>query len=335
MLIGANGAGKSNFVSFFSLLNALVNSSLKLTIAKAGGANAHLYLGSKISKYFEAQINFGPHGYGFKLEPTVKDDFVFASEVAFTGRNIISSTTGGHETELEMINWPDGLDSVRLTVFNSMKNMVVYHFHNTSETAPARNYGIVNHNEKLARDAGNIAAFLLKIKTEHPATYRLIRDTIRMVTPFFDDFNLRENTKSIDVKTTLEWKQKGSDYPFQPSQLSDGTLRFICLTVALLQPNLPATIVIDEPELGLHPYALGILAGLIKKASAKTQVIVSTQSVSLLDHFQPEDVIVVDRKDGASTFERLKQDELSEWLEDYTLGDLWQRNYLNGGPVHE
>lgn len=333
VLIGANGAGKSNFVSFFSLLNALVNNSLKLTVAKAGGANAHLYLGSKVSKYFEAQIDFGPNAYKFQLEPTVKDEFVFVSERAYSLRSggllHIKFYGGSHETQL------DESDELDREVLQSISSWMVYHFHDTSDTAPARTFSPVNHNEHLERDAGNIAAFLLNIQTEHPATYRLIRDTIRMVAPFFDDFNLREVNRTANTETLLEWKQKGSQQPFHPSQLSDGTLRFICLTTALLQPNLPATIVIDEPELGLHPYALGILAGLMKKASAKTQVIVSTQSVSLLDHFQPEDVIVVDRKDGASTFERLDSDKLSEWLEDYTLGDLWQRNYLSGGPVHE
>lgn len=343
VLIGANGAGKSNFVSFFSLLRAMMNSSLKLEITKRGGANAHLYLGADVTSRLSAGVEFGANAYKFALECTANDEFVFAEEDVFyetpiDGGRSWSLGTGQQESQLKEARnrlGRRGGSGVEFYVFESVSSWMVYHFHDTSDTAPARTFCPVNRNEQLERDAGNIAAFLLKIREDSPATYRLIRDTVRMVAPFFDDFNLRETNRTANTETLLEWKQKGSQQPFHPSQLSDGTLRFICLTTALLQPNLPATIVIDEPELGLHPYALGILAGLIKKASAKTQVIVSTQSVSLLDHFQPEDVIVVDRKDGASTFERLNPDELSEWLEDYTLGDLWQRNYLSGGPVHE
>ena len=133
----------------------------------------------------------------------------------------------------------------------------------------------------------------------------------------------------------LEWRQKGSSYPFQPWQLSDGTIRFICLATALLQPEPPSTIVIDEPELGLHPFALEVLAGLFHEASERTQLIVSTQSATLLNHFEPEEVIVVDRKDGASDFRRLDKAALCEWTKDFALGELWQKNVIDGGPAHE
>jgi predicted ATPase len=133
----------------------------------------------------------------------------------------------------------------------------------------------------------------------------------------------------------LEWSQLDSDYPFHPSQLSDGTLRFICLATALLQPNPPATLIFDEPELGLHPAALSVLGGLFKKAAAQTQVIVSTQSAALLDEFDPQDVIVVDRKQGASEFKRLEAEPLKEWLKDYSLGELWRKNYFDGGPSRD
>ena len=104
----------------------------------------------------------------------------------------------------------------------------------------------------------------------------------------------------------LRWQQKGSDYPLTPHHLSDGTIRFICLTTALLQPEPPSTIILDEPEPGLHPYAIEILAELIKSSSKRMQVIVSTQSPSLVDYFEPEEIVVVNRKDGASNFKRLK-----------------------------
>jgi len=171
----------------------------------------------------------------------------------------------------------------------------------------------------------------------------LIRDTVRLVAPFFDNFLLRPRASNGDEILLLEWIQKNSDYPFHPSQLSDGTLRFIALATAFLQPNPPATILLDEPELGLHPYALEILASLMKKAIIgrhprlpRTQLIVSTQSTTLLNAFDPENIIVVDREEGESRFRRLTEQELSVWLdEEYTLGELWQKNIYGGGPVYE
>jgi predicted ATPase len=175
------------------------------------------------------------------------------------------------------------------------------------------------------------------LRDQHKDSYELIRDTIRMVAPFFDDLKLRPQKNGEDEVVQLEWAQVGSDYPFHPSQLSDGTLRFICLATALLQPNPPSTIVIDEPELGLHPFALALLASLFKQAAARgAQVIASTQSAPLLNNFEPEDVIVVDRAEGESRFRRLSAEELASWLaEDYTLGELWQKNVYGGGPSHE
>jgi predicted ATPase len=164
----------------------------------------------------------------------------------------------------------------------------------------------------------------------------LIRDTVRLIAPFFNDFKLRPKKRRGDQQLELEWEQVGSDYPFHCSQLSDGTLRFIALATALLQPEPPATVLIDEPELGLHPYALEMLANLILQAMQRTQLIVSTQSPLLLNAFEPEQIVVIDREEGESRFRRLAQDDLSVWLsEEYTLGDLWQKNVYGGGPVHE
>jgi predicted ATPase len=159
----------------------------------------------------------------------------------------------------------------------------------------------------------------------------MIRDTIRMIAPFFDDFILRPLPEN-ENKIRLEWREQGSDYPFLAHHLSDGTLRFMCLATLLLQPRLPATILIDEPELGLHPYAITVLASLMRSAATKTQVIVSTQSVSLVNQFDPEDLLVVERRDQATIIEPLDAQRLSSWLEEYALGELWEKNVLGGRP---
>jgi predicted ATPase len=157
-------------------------------------------------------------------------------------------------------------------------------------------------------------------------------DTIRLVAPFFGDFVHRQGDAEF---IELEWTQKGKpDTPFKAHMLSDGSLRFICLATLLLQPFalLPQTILIDEPELGLHPYAISVLVDIFKQVAEQKQLIVSTQSVELINELSPEDVIVVDQEDGASTFRRFTQEELSGWLEQYSMGELWKRNVIGGRP---
>jgi predicted ATPase len=214
-----------------------------------------------------------------------------------------------------------------------MRKWRVYHFHDTSETAFVKQLHAVNDNSFLRPDARNLAAFLFHLQKNHAEAYERIVKTIRLVTPFFGDFRLRKNPENMD-QIELEWSEKGEDIPFKAHHLSDGTLRFICLAAVFLQPVelQPETIIVDEPELGLHPYAIKILASLIRSTSKDKQVIISTQSVTLLNEFEPEDLIVSDRKAGSSVLRRIGEDELKEWLEEYTLGELWEKNILGGRP---
>ena len=344
MLIGANGAGKSNFVGFFRLLRELINQKLQLAVSTMeGGARKCLYLGPKVTKQLAARFYFGNNGYDFALVPTVDDRLVFAEETTvFVGQyGLIRDPLGsGHaESKLKDLKDEPGVSGathgVPYYVFKAVSGWVVYHFHDTTATAGVRHKGQLNDNEYLRAGAENLAAFLYRIREANPTNYKQIRDIVRLAAPFFDDFKLRPDPNSPN-EIQLEWLQKESDYPFTASQLSDGTLRFICLATALLQPSLPPTALFDEPELGLHPYALTLLANLFQQAAKQwKQVIVSTQSAPLLNEFAPEDVIVVERTQGQSTFRRLQSDQLSEWLGEYALGELWQKNVLGGRPQGE
>jgi predicted ATPase len=191
--------------------------------------------------------------------------------------------------------------------------------------------GDINGNLFLRRDAANLAALLFRLQRTHAGNYEAIRDTVRMVAPFFDDFILRPLPEN-ENKIQLEWREKGSDYPFLAHHLSDGTLRFMCLATLLLQPWLPSIIIIDEPELGLHPYAINVLASLIRSAATRSQVIVCTQSVTLVNQFSPEDLLIVERKEGATTIEPVDAQRLATWLEEYSLGELWEKNVIGGRP---
>jgi len=343
VLIGGNGAGKSNFIDFFRMLRAmmelplpgLTSASLKAYIADGGGSDDFLFNGPKITEQIEVETRFGLNGYRFKLAPTADETFIINDEARFYTTGWWEMGSG--QTTPELLRDRDkrgaaGRRNVASYVYDAISSWKIYHFHDTSKVAPMRRFETIDDSDYLRFDAANIAPFLLDLKNSEKSTYNQIVDTIRLVTPFFDNFILKPNKNE---KVRLRWRQKGSDYPLKPHHLSDGTLRFICLTTALLQPEPPSTIIIDEPELGLHPYAIEILAELIQSTSKKTQLIVSTQSPSIVDCFKPEDIIVVNRKKGASVFQRLNKHEFSSWLEDYSLGDLWRKNIFTGGPVHE
>ena len=184
-------------------------------------------------------------------------------------------------------------------------------------------------NDVLHGNAANLAAFLMRLAQVHPESYAQIEETVRQVAPFFGAFVLKEVAPG---QTQLLWKDRYSDLLYYPHQLSDGTLRYICLATLLLQPRPAATLIIDEPELGLHPYAIKLLASLLHEAAQHAQLIVSTQATLLLDELTPEQVIVVNHREGETLFERQDSAKLQDWLKEYTLGQLWEKNELGGLP---
>lgn len=336
ILIGANGAGKSNFISFFRLLKELAEERLQLSVSKSGGADNLLYMGPKVTEKIIGHVYFGNNGYKFSLEPTVKNRFVFSEETLYFDSVNFSVPQrehfgSGHEESKLKERFNEKRDNIARYVYQAISSWIVYHFHDTGETAAVKRRSSIRDNEKLRPDASNLAAFLYKLQSSDLLSYNAIRDAVRLVAPFFNDFKLRPVAEGSD-EIELEWIQYDSDYPFHASQLSDGTLRFICLATALLQPNPTSTVLIDEPELGLHPYALTLLSSLLRKASVQTQIIVSTQSASLLDYFEPENIIVVNRNGDESLFIRPDINQLKEWLNEYSLGELWQKNILGGRP---
>ena len=339
ILIGGNGAGKSNFVEIFRMLREMLNKNFTNYVFTNGGADGFLFNGPKRTQTIDAHFCFGLNEYRFTIGAIANEKFIFWNEEHKYNQSswkTISHHQG--ESGLREAKDEEGWNTkhgIGHYVFNAISNWKVYHFHDTSQLAPMRRSEIVEDIAYLRHDAANIAPFLLNLKNGKNKVYQDIVAAVRLVTPFFDDFILEPVRQDTKETIKLMWKQKGSDYPMQPYHFSDGTIRFICLTTALLQPNFPSTIIIDEPELGLHPYAIEILAELIKATAQQTQVIISTQSPALVDCFVPEDIIVVDRENGASTFKRLEAGKFSSWLEDYSLGELWRKNVIAGSPVNE
>jgi predicted ATPase len=338
VLIGANGAGKSNFIEVFRLLDEIVSQNLQLFVARSGGADRLLHFGSKETDHLLMHLHFGLNAYRCQLVPAVDGALIFAEErVVFKNPGIgdawdIPLGTGGHRESLleEEINKPWAA-SIPYDMSSALWALKVYHFHDTSPSARVKQIGDVDDNVALRSDAGNVAAFLYRLQVTDPSTFRNIVDTVRLVAPFFGGLDLRPDRLNPG-KIKLEWNEKGSDAYFDAHALSDGTLRFLCLATLLLQPSPPATILIDEPELGLHPYAIAVLADLLRAAAERAQVIVSTQSVTLVNQLSPEDIVVVDREGRESVFRRQSSATIESWLDGYSLGELWEKNVLGGRP---
>ena len=340
IIVGANGAGKSNFIAFFKLLGALIDGNLNRFVRDNGGASDLLFCGPKVTKKIEFSTNFGVRGFRFNLIATPNNNAAIEDEARYysggaSGWWNLGDSSEGISRMVSEVKSNSSDSKYSKPVFDAISSWKIYHFHDTSSTAPMRGEEIIQDNKILRKDASNIGAFLLKLKKDFPSEYRDIVNAIKLVTPFFDDFLLEAFKRGEKELVNLTWLQKGSYYPMQPYHLSDGSIRFICLATALLQPNPPATIIIDEPELGLHPAAIAILAELVKAASERTQVVVATQSPELINYFSVEDIIVANRKDGASTFNRLKEEDYEDWLDEYSLGELWNKNVITGGPVNE
>lgn len=339
VLIGGNGSGKSNFIGVFKFLREITEGRLETYVKTSGGADSILHFGSKHTHRatFHVCLNDHVDQYKISLSPTVEDGLVPVSETAYYWGDkkaynepyAVSLSSSGSEAAISS----KGSASVKAHVRDALQSWRVYHFHDTSDTSPLKKTSKVDDNRYFRADGSNLPAFLYLLKNKHEEEYRLIRNTIRRIAPFFDDFVLEPRSLDED-RIRLEWSHRGTESYFDVSSFSDGTLRFIALTVLLLQPDKlkPSIILLDEPELGLHPSAITVLGALVRQASQHVQVIISTQSPMLLDMFEPEEVVVVQHEGGASTFARLDTNDLGDWLEEFSLGELWEKNEIGGRP---
>lgn len=353
VLIGANGVGKSNFLSFFRLMSWAMASSgnLQLEIARKGGASRLLHDGPQVTQRIQARLTFetekGRNEYAALLEHAAGDTLIFASEqFRFSGNQNPTAAPwtelGAGHRESGLISLSDQGNRTARAIRALIQRCIVAQFHNTSRTSRMLDKWSINDNRDLKEDGGNLAPVLLRLQKDEALAYRRIVDTIRLIIPFFGDFELNPDHDTV----LLAWRETGSDVVFDASQASDGMLRTMALVTLLGQPekDLPSILILDEPELGLHPYGISVIGAMIKRASKYIQVIVATQSVTLLDQFTPEDVVVVERPMRSlpdappvragreSAMRRLDPAPLATWLEEYSLGELWLRNLLGARP---
>jgi len=327
ILIGANGSGKSNFLSFFDLLKNMYRQNLQEYVALRGGVDKFMHNGSKITEEISAKLCLPPSGYSFTLKRGEKSFIITDEEILYYKEH---HTNSSFSTES---NLRYDTNEISKEIRNYFADLQRYHFHDTGEKSPFNTDSNIDNDHFFLYDRGqNIAALLYSICNDHPITYQLIVKTIQSIAPYFLDFFLRPDSNG---NIRLRWQSRHSSIIYGVNDLSDGSIRFIALTVLFMQPNLPKTIIIDEPELGLHPAAIAKLSGMIKSAAAKgCQVIAATQSTDLIAHFAPEDIIAVDQTSGESFFQRLNSETLQHWLEEFTLDDLWKRNIIHLGQIN-
>lgn len=326
ILIGANGVGKTNFISFFKLVNNIYEQRLQ-NYTMQNRVDGLLYYGIKRTKEIKGYLSFSSNAYSFSLQPRDNGSMFIANEYSWyggKGYGLVNVEESGIKTSTTFRDkW----------LRRHLQSYKIYHFHDTSKGAPLRSAADVNDNRILKEDGGNLPAYLYLLQQKYPKTFRRIELVVQSVMPYFERFDLAP--QELDNKIELVWNDiENSDKYFAANDLSDGSIRFIALATLLLQPELPSVIIIDEPELGLHPVAITKLAGMIKSAAARgCQMIISTQSVNLINQFDADDIITVDRKDGQSVFNRLDKNALESWLENYSIGELWTKSVINGQPT--
>ena len=347
IFIGANGSGKTNFISLFQMMQFYLRnrSGLDEYVGRSGGSEYLLHYGSKITDTIKTSLTIqsktGINEYIVELGCALGDTLFFKNEqISYTPnrkdkRPSIPLGSGNKSSRLLQIGTDDSefkfYNKTISTIRSLLSDICFYQFHDTSRESYIRKNSNIEDNRYLRSDGGNLGAFLYMLDKNNPSMFSSIVDIIKQIAPFIGDIILEPDYHSSYVK--LKWRESyNSNYIFDVSQMSDGSLRSIALITLLSQPRLPKVICIDEPELGLHPEAISILADLIKSASEKCQIIIATQSPALIDFFEPEDIIVVNKVHGETKFERLDYDKYKAWLDDYSLSTVWNTNIFGGRP---
>ena len=341
ILLGANGAGKSNIVSFFKMLGQMMNGNLQKFVAQSGTNQKFLYYGPKKTPTLSADIRLDDNGsqdiYSFSLSNAIPDRLIVNTE-EITHYNPDTNTTDIRQLSYDFnesaLATVKSQDDVCDDVKEFLAACKVYQFSDSSPLSPIRQASAGDTAHYLQSEGNNLPAFLLFLKNNYAESYNRIVSYVREVVPQFRDFYLEPERGYVSLK----WiDTSANDYVLSSDQFSDGSIRYIALATLLLQPEetMPRVIVIDEPELGLHPYAIDQLTEMIKDASLHAQIIVATQSPALIDGFDADDVTVIERDEDAqcTVARKLNGQDYSEWLEEYTLSELWDKNVIGGRPV--
>ena len=339
ILLGANGAGKSNIVSFIKMLSYMMSKSFARYVEMSGTANSLLHYGAKQTPAMEGTLTFSDSKsvdtYHFKLVNAAPDRLIVTEESVRWHRK-------GEDKPYDVLIEPvfkesalaDSHDAVAKSIYWMLSYCKVYQFHDSSAAGPLRQACPVETAEYLQAHGNNLPSFLYFLREHYSDSYNRIVTYVKDVVPQFEDFYLEPVGNFI----SLRWKDNSAtDYVFNAHQFSDGSIRFIALATLLLQPKetMPNVIILDEPELGLHPYAVTQLAQMIKDAAIHSQIIIASQSKDLVDYFDIDNISVVEMDEASfcTTVKTLNESDYKLWLERYTVSELWDKNIIGGRPV--
>jgi predicted ATPase len=342
LLIGPNGAGKSNLLWALEMTRFISFESLQLFVGERGGASYLMHYGARQTPVIDLELEFssdrGENAYHARLGYGANESLIFLWEKAgFRGSAEQAwrwSELGAGHQESRMRDAANDGDTTAKTVRWLLRQINFYHFHDTSRRSPLRTRDFADAGgDYLRSDGSNLASFLDGLRQsnaeEDQASWRRILYHVTSVAPFIKDLTPLRDRHGV----ALQWVDD-TGAVLGPAHLSDGTLRAIALFAALEQPrsSLPLASCFDEPELGLHPAALELLASAVRSVASDRQVLISTQSAALLDLFEAGQVVVAERHAGATTLRRLVEAELGDWLSEYRLSEIYESNLIGGQP---
>ena len=345
VLLGANGGGKSNFIRFFEMLSWMLRSRLGEFVGTQGGADDQLHRGKSVTLGMDAQLALrteaGRIEYRFALAHADPDRFVFSDEAFRRTADLAADAPSQHaasgQPEARIVDIAQRSPSrgvnatIARVIVRLLGNCSVHQFRNTSDTSNFRKPWDVEDSNYLRTHGGNLAAVLHRLEQEDLGRFELICRHVRRVLPMFDRFRIVESHGQV----SLRWTAVGTDKTFGAHVTSDASFRFFALVTLLNLPPgmLPSVLLLDEPELGLHPTAVTLVGGMIKSLAANRQIIVATQSPLLVDAFDLEEILVLNLADGRTTFSRPEGAGFAQWIEEgYTTGEIWQKNLIGGCP---
>ncbi len=349
VLIGANGSGKSNLIEAISLLQAMPKDLTKV-IQNGGGIQEWLWKGKKdtvakieasISFPFE-NLNLVQHDFEFHanihhvemIKELIETSEEKARRYSFYSNDgvqkILNEKTLARDIKtnqsiLAQRQDPDGYPEMTYLGESYQKIKLYREWQFGRNSYPRKLQRADLPNDFLEEDASNLGLILSDLRRNSEVKRKLL-ESLKLFYDGIDDFEVIVQGGYVQVF----FEENGFTIP--ATRLSDGTLRYLSLLAILLHPTPPPLICIEEPELGLHPDILPTLCDLLKETAQKTQIIVTTHSVDFVDCLTntPEAVLVFDKYQGSTTVERLNKEDLTEWLQEYSLGQLWSRGHIGG-----
>lgn len=345
VLLGANGSGKSNLLRFLEMLKEMSRHRLGEFVQQQGGADDQLFGGRRLTPQIDATVSFhtalGRNRFSFRLKHGNPDQFTVTDEqFRFAPRE-----EGGGESQSVQMNilerfGPESgfFHASKLPTAAAERKMAVemlgdcisYQFHDTSDASPLKTRWDVEDNHRLLGHGGNLAPILIRLREKETSIYNMICKHIGRVVPEFHSFQLDADYG----KTLLRWKANATSKTIGAHLTSDGSLRCFLLITLLNLPDemLPSVILLDEPELGLHPAAISLISHMVKSLASRRQVIVATQSPYFVDAFSFDEIIMLSLREGRTVANGINSRNFNHWLEDYSTGELWWKGVLGGYP---